>query len=137
MTEDVSAAVAEPAARRGWWSRLVHRLVADDTELDAEALSSAAEEEGATRTCFCRRGEVVTVSGRLREVVYVPRETVPTVEAELFDGTGSVRLVWLGRRRIAGIEPGRSLVARGRIARQPDGDLVLYNPWYELKSVGA
>jgi hypothetical protein len=59
------------------------------------------------------------------------------VQAELFDGTGAVRLVWLGRRRIAGIEPGRSLVARGRIARQSSGDLVIYNPWYELKPVGS
>ncbi|HSV66343.1 MAG TPA: OB-fold nucleic acid binding domain-containing protein [Mycobacteriales bacterium] len=140
MTEadQASRAASTPRPeRRGWWGRLVHRLVADDNELDAEALQTEVVSEGARQSCFCRRGEVTTVAGRLREVVYVPGEAVPTVQAELFDGTGSIRLIWLGRRRIAGIEPGRFLLARGRIARQPDGDLVIYNPWYELKPVGA
>jgi hypothetical protein len=56
---------------------------------------------------------------------------VPTLEAELYDGSGSVILVWLGRRQIAGIEPGRTLTARGRIAEN-QGRGVIYNPWYEL-----
>ena len=76
---------------------------------------------------------VVTVAGRLKSVVYTPRETVPTLEAELFDGSGSVTLVWLGRRRIPGIEPGRTVTARGRFAAV-DGKRVIYNPWYELGS---
>jgi hypothetical protein len=131
---------SDPASHPPRWHRLsrwVHRLVADDTELDAEALQTDVRTEGAQQSAFCRRGELTTVTGRLREVVFVPGPAVPTVQAELFDGTGSVRLVWLGRRRIAGIEPGRSLVARGRIARQPDGALVIYNPWYELKPVAG
>jgi hypothetical protein len=132
-----SPGVSPNGARRGFWRRVLHRLTAEDSELDAESLATEAGTEGAKQSCFCQRGEVATVAGRLREVVYVPGEAVPTVQAELFDGTGSVRLVWLGRRRIAGIEPGRSLVARGRIARQPTGDLVIYNPWYELRPVGA
>jgi hypothetical protein len=56
---------------------------------------------------------------------------VPTLEAELFDGSGSVTLVWLGRRRIPGIEPGRTLTARGRFA-DVEGKRVIYNPRYEL-----
>jgi hypothetical protein len=144
MSEETTATQAQPGqpepgegGRRGFWRRIVHRLTAEDSELDAETLATQAHTGGAKQSCFCRRGELTTVAGRLREVVYVPGEAVPTVQAELFDGTGAVRLVWLGRRRIAGIEPGRSLVARGRIARQPSGDLVIYNPWYELKPVGA
>jgi hypothetical protein len=58
------------------------------------------------------------------------------VDAELFDGSGSVHLVWLGRSRIPGIEPGRALVARGRVSEH-DGVKVIFNPWYELKSVSA
>jgi hypothetical protein len=138
MPEETTAP-ATPAGdgRRGFWGRFVHRLTAEDSELDAESLATEADSGGAKQSCFCRRGELAMVAGRLREVVYVPGEAVPTVQAELFDGTGAVRLVWLGRRRIAGIEPGRSLVAKGRIARQPSGDLVIYNPWYELKPVRA
>ncbi len=81
------------------------------------------------------RGEVVTIAGRLRSVVYTPTETVPTLEAELFDGTGTIGLVWLGRRRIAGVEPGRRIVASGRVGVHA-GRLAIYNPWYELQ-VGA
>ena len=52
-------------------------------------------------------------------------------EAELFDGSDLVTLVFLGRRHIAGIEPGRAITAKGRIAVR-DGRKVLYNPYYEL-----
>ena len=43
-----------------------------------------------------------------------------------------VTLVWLGRRHIAGIEPGRQLTVRGRIAMREDRK-VIYNPYYELE----
>ena len=75
--------------------------------------------------------ERVRLRGTLRTVTLRPRGGVPALEAELYDGTGAVLVVWLGRRRIAGIEPGRTLTARGRFAAF-DGKRVIYNPWYEL-----
>jgi hypothetical protein len=39
--------------------------------------------------------------------------------------------VWLGRREIKGIEPGRRLTVHGRIGRRGES-CVLYNPRYEL-----
>lgn len=126
-------ATGEP--RRGRLVRALRGLVADVEDLDAEDLRGDVEQAGATAVARCSRGDRVTVTGRLRSVVVVPQESAPAVEAELFDGSGSVRLIWLGQRRIPGIEPGRSLVARGRLARQA-GELVLYNPWYELKATG-
>lgn len=116
---------------RGWLSRTLERLTADDTDIDAEELRAESANAGCEPVSACRKGKVVTVTGRLKSVVYTPRETVPTLEAELFDGSGSVTLVWLGRRRIPGIEPGRTVTARGRVAVF-DGKRVLYNPWYEL-----
>lgn len=65
-----------------------------------------------------------------------PLAGVPTLEVELYDGSGTVTLVFLGRRRIRGIEPGRSLVARGRLTTRA-GRPTLYNPAYELRPVGA
>ena len=118
---------------RGWLSRKLQKLTADDQTIDAQALQSEVVTSGCAPVSACRKGEVVTVTGRLRSVVYTPRETVPTLEAELFDGSGSVTLVWLGRRRIPGIEPGRTLTARGRFAAF-DGRRVIYNPWYELSA---
>jgi RecJ-like exonuclease len=116
---------------RGWLSRTLERLTADDTDIDAEELRAESANAGCEPVITCRKGKVVTVTGRLKSVVYTPRETVPTLEAELFDGSGSVTLVWLGRRRIPGIEPGRTVTARGRVAMF-DGRRVVYNPWYEL-----
>jgi hypothetical protein len=75
--------------------------------------------------------EMVSLKGTLRTVTLRPRGGVPALEAELYDGTGALTLVWLGRRRITGISPGRSLRVRGRIGVQ-DRTRVLFNPRYEL-----
>jgi hypothetical protein len=111
--------------------RLVRRLTASEQQLDAERLQADAALSGCVLARNCQRGQLVRLSGRLRTVVYTPRTNLPTLEAELYDGSDAVTLVWLGRRRIAGIEPGRSLTARGRIALR-DGQKVVYNPYYEL-----
>jgi hypothetical protein len=57
---------------------------------------------------------------------------VPALEAELSDGSGCLRVLGLGRRRIAGIHPGRAIRVSGRIGRHGE-DRVLYNPHYELR----
>lgn len=121
-----------PVSAEGGLRRLFRRFLSSTDVLDAEDLRLASVDAGATRVCDCPRGRQVTVSGRLTAVVYTPRTTLPTLEAELFDGSGSVTLVWLGRRRILGIEPGRKLSARGRLAVR-DEHKVLYNPFYELE----
>ncbi|MBO3732436.1 OB-fold nucleic acid binding domain-containing protein [Glycomyces sp. NEAU-S30] len=77
--------------------------------------------------------QLAAVAGRLRTVVLRTDGRSPSVEAELFDGTGQVALVWMGRRRIVGLEAGTRLVARGRVAQLGDGRLVVYNPSYELR----
>ncbi|ASR35472.1 DNA-binding protein [Prauserella marina] len=115
----------------GYFSRLVRRLTSDVEQLDADDLSEKSEASGARRACDCRSGEEVTVLGRLRSVDLCPASEVPTLEAGLYDGTDEVTLVWFGRRRIAGIEPGRTIKARGRMAER-NGQKVLYNPYYEL-----
>lgn len=75
--------------------------------------------------------ERVTLRGTLRTVTLRPRGGVPALEAELYDGSGVITLVWLGRRRIAGIGPGRSMEIQGRIGAH-DGQRIMYNPRYEL-----
>lgn len=74
----------------------------------------------------------MTINGRLRTVVYTPRTNLPTLEADLYDGSDVVTLVWLGRRNIAGVEPGRQLTVKGRVAIRDDRK-VIYNPYYELE----
>ncbi len=70
-------------------------------------------------------------SGVLRSVVLRPREGVPTVEAELYDGSGALDLIWLGRRRIAGIEPGRRALVEGLVC-EVNGRRAMFNPRYQL-----
>ena len=123
---------SDPRPEESGVRRLLRRLVATDSELDAEDLQQASARIGAMPVVECPRGKRVTVSGRLTAVVYTPRTNLPTLEAELFDGSGTVTLVWLGRRRIPGIEPGRSLCAEGRVAVRDDRK-VIYNPRYTLE----
>jgi hypothetical protein len=113
--------------------RFFERLAASPAELDAEDLQRDSAKCGAVPAGECRRGQVVSVSGRLRTVAYTPRTNLPTLEADLYDGSDVVTLVFLGRRSIAGIEPGRQLTARGRIAIRDDRK-VIYNPYYELEA---
>jgi hypothetical protein len=110
---------------------LLRRLTATEEELDAAELRSETAAAGCNLVRNCQRGDFVTVTGRLRTVVYTPRTNLPTLEADLYDGSDVVTLVWLGRRQIAGVEPGRSLTARGRMAVRDDRK-VIYNPYYEL-----
>lgn len=116
----------------GYLSKLVKRLTKDVDELDADELSQNSEAGGARRAADCRSGEEVVVLGRLRSVELRPTNEAASLEAELFDGTEGVTLVWLGRRKIPGIEPGRTLKVRGRLAER-DGHKVIYNPYYELQ----
>ncbi|SCF39278.1 ATP-dependent DNA helicase RecG [Micromonospora mirobrigensis] len=113
--------------------RILQRLTASEAEIEAQELQRESVESGGMPARQCSRGQVVCVSGRLRTVVYTPRTNLPTLEADLYDGSDVVTLVWLGRRHIAGIEPGRHLIARGRVAVRDDRK-VIYNPHYELES---
>jgi hypothetical protein len=95
-------------------------------------LQKEAERVSALRIGDAPDREMVTVAGTLRTVTLRPRGGVPALEAELSDGTGTVTLLWLGRRRIAGIGPGRSLEVTGRIGVHA-GVRLMYNPRYNLR----
>jgi RecG-like helicase len=105
--------------------------------------SQAGEDARQLRTTSLRAGcrpieqvrdrDRVEIEGVLRTVTLRPRGGVPALEAVLYDGTGTVTLIWLGRRRIAGIEPGRAIRVEGRVGRQ-DGGCVMFNPRYDLRA---
>ncbi|AXI79840.1 OB-fold nucleic acid binding domain-containing protein [Peterkaempfera bronchialis] len=119
----------------GRFRRMLDRLTSSPEELQAEELRQDAQEAGCTPISRCDDRELVTVTGTLRTVTLRPRAGVPALEAELFDGSDALDVVWLGRRSIAGIEPGRRLIASGRISHA-HGRRVLFNPRYELRPVG-
>ena len=110
-------------------SRAMHRRSTD--ELEADELQQDASRAGCD--LIARQGEraVCAVHGELRSVTLRPVDGVTALEAELYDGSDSVTLIWLGRRTIEGVTPGRRLTAHGRIGRR-GSERVLYNPRYEL-----
>jgi len=123
--------MAHDTAHKGLRKKL-SRLVAPPERLEAEELAEQTVLEGATKVAELPARAKVTVCGTLRSVTLQPRAGVPALTAELYDGTGTLVLVWVGRRRIPGIEPGRSLRAEGRVSENYDKP-VMFNPRYELK----
>jgi hypothetical protein len=110
----------------------LQRLVADSAALHAADLQAECRDDGAMPIADTQPHEFVDVAGTLRTVTLRPRGTSLTMEADLWDGTGSVTLVWLGRRDIPGIRPGRRIEVHGRMARIKD-ERTIYNPSYELR----
>jgi hypothetical protein len=104
---------------------------ANSTDQHARDLRKTHAETGVDSVADAPDRERVRLRGTLRTVTLRPRGGVPALEAELYDGTGVIMVVWLGRRRIAGISPGRSLEIQGRIGAH-DGQRIMYNPRYEL-----
>ncbi|UGY94077.1 OB-fold nucleic acid binding domain-containing protein [Streptomyces gobiensis] len=125
----------EPEKRAGKLRRFLGRLSTPEEEpRSAEPEADTAADEY-TRISDCADRQIVKVTGTLRTVTLRPRAGVPALEAELFDGSDVLDVVWLGRRAIAGIEPGRTLIASGRVALNR-GRPVLFNPKYELRPLG-
>ncbi len=118
----------------GSLSRWLKKLSSDDDQLEAAALTSSSEASGAQHALVCTQGQRVVVQGRLRSVDLKPADALATLVAELYDGTDAIELVWLGRRSIPGIEPGRTIKVKGRVAMH-DGRKCIFNPDYELRPV--
>jgi hypothetical protein len=72
----------------------------------------------------------VTIEGRVKQV-QVGTTGGKSLEVQVFDETGGVRLLFFGRTRIPGLEPGAVLRASGMVGEYK-GHLALANPKYEL-----
>jgi amino acid transporter len=96
-----------------------------------DALRAAQLSSGATPISEVRWRQRVRVAGRVRSVSVQEWAGVPSLECALADETGSLTLVFLGRRAVPGVEPGVVLSAEGRAVAR-GGRLVLLNPDYRL-----
>jgi hypothetical protein len=131
-TADTADAGHSPGVLR----RALHRLTTPEHVLEAEDRKELSLGHGGTPVEHCLDRSQVCVVGMLRTVTIQPRGGSPSLQAELWDGSGCVDVVWIGRRRIAGIEPGRVIRAEGRITLR-DGRRVMFNPKYELRPSGS
>jgi amino acid transporter len=73
----------------------------------------------------------VRVAGKIRSVRVQPRAGTSNLECVLADGSGKILLVFQGRRRIPGVQPGARLVVEGMVGDWGHHQAIL-NPDYEL-----
>jgi amino acid transporter len=73
----------------------------------------------------------VRVAGRVKSVRVQPRAGTSNLECVLADDSGKLLLVFQGRRRIPGIQPGARLVVEGMVGDWARRQAIL-NPDYEL-----
>jgi hypothetical protein len=123
-------------ARENMLQRALRRLASSNVELESEELQRKVREEGAVPILNCEDRQRVQLTGTVSTVTITPRAGHPALEVELRDGSGAVTLVWLGRRQIPGIDPGRTLKVWGRISCH-EGKRLIYNPRYELMEAPA
>lgn len=73
----------------------------------------------------------VKVAGAVRRITIRPVEGFEALEAVIYDGTGEMTAVWLGRRAIPGLMLGSKLILEGVSGRSHD-ELRMVNPTFEL-----
>jgi len=114
--------------------KLLQRLTTTDAQLDRERLRQFCQGlPGVTSIAETKPRKEFTVAGEIRSMRIVARAGAPSLEATVNDGTGSIVVVWTGRRHIAGVAPGKRLVLSGRGAPHgAGGRLMVLNPRYEL-----
>jgi amino acid transporter len=105
---------------------------------DAEPESEARvepDENGVLPIAAVKWKQRVTIEGRIK-IVQVGTTAGKSLEAQVFDSTGGMRLLFFGRTRIPGIEPGSMVRVSGTVGEYK-GHLALANPRYELLSAEA
>ena len=75
----------------------------------------------------------VKLAGVVRRITVRPLEGHESLEAQLFDGTGDVTVVWMGRRTIPGLNLGTKLVVEGVVGEQRAERRVV-NPIFEFSA---
>ena len=138
--------------RREWGRRTVPTAGTESatrrsTKASARAAERLAEREAVNpsfdRAAFGERGRGtipigeaqwrtrVRVAGRIKSVRVQPRAGTSNLECVLADDTGKLLLVFQGRRRIPGVQPGARLVVAGMVGDWGHHQAIL-NPDYEL-----
>jgi hypothetical protein len=112
-------------------SGVTGRRARSESELEAHELQEDTGRLGGTPIVDLVDRSEVNVCGAVRSVTLRPRTNVPALVAEIHDGSKTLNLIWLGRRRIAGVVPGTYLSAHGRVSHQ-HGIPTIFNPDYEI-----
>lgn len=113
------------------FKKMVERLTKPIDEIDREALTEYCDQRHFEPMDGLVPRRPAQVGGEVSAVRIVPRAGAPALEVTLSDGRGQVVAVFLGRRKIAGLSPGRRISMQGVVARERNR-LLLFNPAYEI-----
>jgi amino acid transporter len=78
----------------------------------------AGDVPGTIRIAELRPRQRARVTGRVRSVRVQAGGGVPSIECTIADATGQLMLVFQGRRRVPGIEPGARITAEGMVGER-------------------
>jgi hypothetical protein len=111
--------------------KFVDRLTKPIEQVDQERLAEWCSTAGGQSLADVPMRTPVRVAGEVRSIRIVPRAGADALEATITDGHGVLTAVFLGRRKIIAMSPGRRVFLEGVVTK--DGpQRVMYNPVYEL-----
>lgn len=114
--------------------RFFHRMAESDEQRYAEEIEAwASQIPGSVRIRDVVPRSRVKLAGVVRRITVRPLEGHESLEALIYDGTGDVTLVWMGRRSIPGLNLGTRLVVEGLVVEQRSKRRVV-NPSFEFSS---
>lgn len=112
--------------------RFFRRMAESDEHRYAEEIRAwAAKVPDSVRIAQAEPRSHVKLAGVVRRITVRPLQGSESLEAILFDGTGEVMVVWMGRRAIRGLSLGTRLIVEGLLAEQRGGRR-LVNPTFEF-----
>ena len=116
--------------------KFVQKFTKPVDEQDREQLVTWCAERGGTPLDGLELRRPVQIAGEIRSVRIVPRAGAASLEATVADGRGVITAVFLGRRKIAGLSPGRRVLLEGVVSGQKSpkhgSGCLMYNPVYQL-----
>jgi len=111
--------------------KMVERFTKPVDEIDREQLTEFCDIRHLVPMNELVPRTSVRAGGEVRAVRIVPRAGAPALEVTLTDGRAQLVAVFLGRRKIAGLSPGRRIAVAGVVARAGNRSL-MFNPAYEF-----
>ena len=111
--------------------KFVERLTKPIEDVDRENLRAFCEAQNCSPISDVEPRVPARIAGEVKSVRIVPRAGADALEVVVGDGQGTLVGIFLGRRKIAGISPGRRIIFQG-VALRDRKQLEIFNPIYTL-----
>jgi hypothetical protein len=112
--------------------RFFRRMAESDEQRYAEEIEAwASKVPGTVRIHDAIPRGRLKLAGVVRRITVRPLEGHESLEALLYDGTGEITVIWMGRRSIHGLNLGTRLIVDGVIGEQRN-ERRMVNPVFEF-----